>query len=86
MDKIGTTKERKERVLSVLANGPWPTRFTWGLVGHTRYTYLAEINAFRTVESLVKAGLVEREVDGSGESNWKLKGWTLDGVGRVERA
>ncbi|TAL44871.1 MAG: hypothetical protein EPN91_03565 [Salinibacterium sp.] len=83
MEAIGTTKSRKADVLERLANGPWPTRYTWGLVGHTRRTTLAQINAYRTVESLMKAGLVEKYTDETGEENWKLRGWALDGVARV---
>lgn len=54
----------------MLSNGPWPTRSTW-LIFHTRYTRLADVNAYRTLQSLVKEGSVDVYVDESGEENWR---------------
>lgn len=66
-----TTAARMDLALSKLANGPWPVRATWALVGD-RDTLREQHNAGRTLARLEREGYVRRAPDASGTVNWYL--------------
>jgi hypothetical protein len=81
-----TTADRKACLLDVLESGPWPDSTVWMLF-HDRYTPLADVNALRTVQALVREGKVVAITEPlTGERLWRLadRAWyASDGYRRL---